>query len=53
MFLMVLNVLAWVFVIALAVLAFMFAGAALGALIGKTIVTVRRLVNLGLKAKGK
>ena len=43
MFMMLANAVAWLIVIGLAYLALMFAGAALGALIGKTIVTFRQI----------
>ena len=43
MFMLLMDAVAWLIVIGLGVLAFMFAGAALGALIGNLIVGIRSL----------
>lgn len=45
MFMMLMDGVAWLVVIGLGILLFMFAGAGLGALIGNMIVAVRRLVK--------
>jgi hypothetical protein len=45
MFMMLMNGVAWLVVIGLGVLAFMFASAGLGALIGNTIVALRRMTR--------
>ena len=45
MFMMLMDGVAWLIVIGLAILVFIFAGAGLGALIGNLIVAVRRLLK--------
>ena len=50
MFMTLMDAIAWLVVIGLAVLAFMFVSAALGALVGNVLGALRRRA---LKAKGK